>query len=298
MKVLKIVGYAVGIGVALIAVFGLTAYFVSNARLNQTFVVNPRQIAIASDAATVARGKHIAETRGCSACHGEDYGGGKVIEDPAMGRLYGPNLTRGRGGLPSGFSDTDWVRAIRHGVGPDQRGLFIMPSGEYSHLSDEDLGAVIAYLKSVPPVDRERVPTSYGPVSRVLLTLGKMKLAAATLDHANINPPTVTKAVSVEYGHYLAAGCVGCHGPNFSGGKIDIGPPSWPPARNLTPHPSGNLAKWTEADFMRALREGKRPDGSQLNEVMPRTFGGMDDTELKALYVFFKSLPPVATGVR
>jgi mono/diheme cytochrome c family protein len=298
MKVLKIVGYAVGIGVALIAVFGLTAYFVSNARLNQTFSITARAIAVPADTTAVQRGEHIAFTRGCVDCHGKDFGGAKVIEDGAMGRLYAPNLTRGHGSRTASFSDLDWVRAIRHGVGPDNHGLFIMPSEEYSHFSDEDLGCVIAYLKSVPPVDRERVSTSYGPVTRVLLTLGKMKLAAGTIDHAHLAPESVAKAANAEYGRYLSNGCVGCHGPNFSGGKIEIGPPDWPQARNLTPHPSGNLAKWTEADFIRTIRTARRPDGSELNPVMPRGFGGMDDTELKALYAFFKSLPPVGTGVR
>ena len=298
MKVLKLAGYALATLVALVTVASTTAYFVSNAKLGQTFTISARAIAVPSDAAAIERGQHIAFTRGCVDCHGKDFGGAKVIEDGAMGRLYAPNVTRGRGSRTVNFADLDWVRAIRHGVGPDNHGLFIMPSEEYSHFSDDDLGCVIAYLKSLPPVDRERVPTSYGPVTRLLLTLGKMKLAAGTIDHSHLATGAVTKAANAEYGRYLATGCVGCHGPNFSGGKIEIGPPDWPHAKNLTPHPSGNLAKWTEADFIRTIRTAKRPDGSELNPVMPRGFGGMDDTELKALYAFFKSLPPVETGAR
>jgi cytochrome c553 len=190
------------------------------------------------------------------------------------------------------------VRAIRHGVGPDGRGLFIMPSEEYQHLSDADLGALVAFLKTLPAVDRERVPTSLGPVSRVLLATGKTKLAAEVIDHANMHPPVVTPGATVEYGRYIAASCVGCHGPNFSGGKIEIGPPSWPHAANLTQHESGRLAKWTEADFVSTLRTAKRPDGTELSGVMPRAFGQMTDVELKALWLFFKSLPAVPTGAR
>lgn len=122
------------------------------------------------------------------------------------------------------------------GVGPDNHGLFIMPADEYSHFSDSDLGAFIAYLKTVPPVDRERVPTSLGPVSRVLLTIGKIKLAAEVIDHPNLRPGEVAPGVTVESGRYVANGCIGCHGTNFSGGKIEVGPPSWPLAANLTPH--------------------------------------------------------------
>jgi cytochrome c553 len=175
--------------------------------------------------------------------------------------------------------------------------LFIMPSEEYQHFSDDDLGALIAFLKTVPAIDRERVPTSLGPVSRVLLATGKMKLAAEIIDHPNVHPAPVTPAISVEYGRYIAAGCTGCHGTNFSGGKIASGPPSWPPAANLTPHSDGKLSKWTEADFINTLRTAKRPDGSELNPVMPRLFGQMDDVELKALWAFFKTLPAASTGV-
>lgn len=297
-KLLKIISWIVGIVVMLVAVAGVTAYVRSNAALKKHYDVAVRPLVIPTDAAAMAQGQHLAETRGCNDCHGKDYAGGKVIEDGAMGILHAPNLTRGHGGRVATFTDADWVRAIRHGVGPDGRGLFIMPSEEYQHLSDADLGALIAFLKTVPAVDRERVPTSLGPVSRALLATGKMKLAAEVIDHAHIQPAVVTPGVTIEYGRYIAASCVGCHGPNFSGGKIDIGPPSWPHAANLTPHESGHLAKWSEADFLNAIRTAKRPDGSELNPVMPRVFGQMNDVELKALWLFFKSLPAVATGIR
>src|SRR5690606_11621137 len=153
-------------------------YLGSNARLNESWTVAPKTVALPGDAGAIARGRHLAETRGCNECHGKDYAGNRVIEDAAMGILHGPKLTRGSGGRTATFTDEDWVRAIRHGVGPDQRGLFLMPSEEYAHFSDEDLGALIAYLKTVPAVDRERVPIKLGPVSRVLLATGKMKLAA------------------------------------------------------------------------------------------------------------------------
>lgn len=296
MKVAKILGYAAATLIVVVAAAATGVYFASNAKLKQTYVVSPHPVAIPTDAVAIARGEHIAHTRGCIDCHGKDFGGAKVIEDGAMGRIYGPNLTRGRGSVTANFTDEDWVRAIRHGVTPDHRPLFLMPSDEYSHFSDQDLSSVIAYVKSVPAVDRDSVPLKFGPVTRVLLTIGKMKLPASVIDHAHLEPPVVTKSVTVEYGRYLAAGCVGCHGPNYSGGKIDIGPPDWPPARNLTP--AGDLAKWTEADFVRAIREAKLPDGKSLNPVMPRGFAGLDDTELGALFAFLKSLPAVPTGVR
>ena len=299
-KFLKIIGIILGTLVLIVVALGLFAKNRSQAALHKTYAVTVRPITIPTDAAAIAHGRHIAETRGCIDCHGRDYAGGKVIEDGAMGRLYGSNLTKGPGSSIAAFKDEDWVRAIRHGVGTDGRGLYVMPSVEYSHLSDEDLGALIAFMKTVPAVDRERVPTAYGPISQILLTTAPHKMIAAeVIDHARLAPPaSIVKGPTPEYGRYLAAGCMGCHGPNFSGGKIEIGPPDWPMAANLTPHPEGRLPKWTEQDFMTAIRTAKRPDGTTLSPVMPRGFAGMDNVELKALWAFFRTLPPVAQGVR
>jgi mono/diheme cytochrome c family protein len=297
-RIFKFLGYLAG-GIVILVVALVTAVFLaSNARLKKTFAVNPRPVAIPTDAVAIARGKHLAETRGCNDCHGKDYAGNRVIEDGAMGTLHAPNLTMGKGGRIAAFKDEDWVRAIRHGVGPDQRGLFVMPSEEYAHFSDGDLGALIAFLKTVPSVDRERVPTSLGPVSRGLLAFGKMKLAASVIDHPNVNPKSIAPAVTPEYGRYVAASCTGCHGQNLSGGKIEVGPPSWPQAANLTPHADARVTKWSEADFIETLRTAKCPDGTVLNEVMPRVFGQMNDVELKALWAYLKTLPAAATGVR
>ena len=297
-RILKFMGYAVSALLALIGVALIAVYQVSAAKLRQKHTVTAKVPPILTDAAAVERGRHIALTRGCLDCHGKDLGGAKVIEDPAMGRLYGPNLTTGRGGRSSEYADVDWVRAIRHGIAKDGHTLVLMPSAEYAHFTEDDLASLIAFLKSVPAVDRDRVPVKLGPVARVLLVAGKFKLAADEIDHATLQPAVVKPGATVDYGRYLAIGCVGCHGSNFSGGKIEIGPPDWPPAANLTPHESGRLAKWTQSDFFRALRTARRPDGTEISPIMPRNFGQMNDEELSAIWLFLKTLPAAKTGVR
>lgn len=282
----------------LLAVAATWVHFASRARLDRRFSVTPKAVALPDDPAALARGRHLAQTRGCNECHGADFGGARVIEDGAMGRVYGPNLTRGRGSRVAAWTDADWVRAIRHGVAPDGAALFLMPAEEYQHLADDDLGALIAFLKSVPPVDRERVKIELGPVARVLVATEKIKLPASLIDHGKVNPQPVAPGVTVEYGRYVAATCLGCHGPNLAGGKIEVGPPDWPEAANLTPHASGNVARWTEADFIAAIRTGKRPDGSTINPIMPIGFGRMDDVELKAMYAYLKTLPALPKGTR
>lgn len=295
---LKVAIYAVLAGALAIALSAGYIYFKSNSILGKKYTVVVKTPTIPTGPEAVARGKHIATTRGCADCHGADFGGKTVFDNPAMGRVDAPNLTRGQGGLGADYRDEDFVRAIRHGVARDGRGFFLMPSTEYSIFSDADLGALIAYLHSLPTVDRARGPINLGPIARMLTASGSIKLAAQEIDHGNVKPAVVTPAVSADYGRYVANGCIGCHGPNLSGGKIAVGPPEWPPAANLTPHADGRVAKWSEADFINALRTGKRPDGTELDPAMPRAFGGLDDTELRAIWAYLKTLPPAATGAR
>jgi hypothetical protein len=97
-----------------------------------------------------------------------------MVDEPGMGRVYAANLASGKGGAGASFTDADFVRAIRHGVAPDGRELAIMPSQIFNHLSDQDLGALIAYLKTVPPVDNETPKPQLMPLGRIMLTAGML----------------------------------------------------------------------------------------------------------------------------
>jgi cytochrome c553 len=282
--------------IVVVIVLVTVVYLRSNSILHRSFAVKVSRPSVPTDSAAIAAGRHLAITRGCTSCHGEDLGGAVVINNSAMGVVAGPNITRGRGGLGD-YSDENFVRAIRHGVASDGHGLFLMPSGDFANLSDADFGDLVAYVKSVPPVDRENTPIRLGPVSRALLVAGQIKLAADTIDHSDLKPDAVAPGPTAAYGRYLAVSCTGCHGSNFSGGRIAAGPPDWPPAANLTPSSSGRLAHWTEADFVTALRTKRRPDGTEINAVMPSAFGQFSDTEMTALWNFLQTLPPAPTGV-
>ncbi len=291
-RVLKFLAYALGVIVAVLLVAIGSVYALSNRRLHKSYQIAVKPVVIPTDAPAIEQGNHIAHTRGCTVCHGADFGGAKVIDDPAIGLMCGPNLTGGQGSITRTFDNDDWVRAIRHGIAKDGHPLVLMPSIEFSHFSDDDLGALIAYLKTIPVVNRDRVPLTVGPVGRALILAGQIQLAAEHIDHAGLVPPVIIPGVTVNYGHYLAAGCVGCHGEQLVGGKIPGGPPDWPHSRNLTP--AGDLVKWTEADFSNTLKSGVRPDGLKLSPVMPIAFGQMNDIEIKALWAYLKSIPPVA----
>jgi mono/diheme cytochrome c family protein len=298
-RLVRLAGIGLGSIALLVAIAAAVVYGLSEMRLRKSYEIAIAALVVPGDAEVVERGRHLAATRGCMDCHTDDLGGQVFIDEPAMGLVSATNLTSGAGGVAGRYDDAAWERAIRHGVGSDGRALAIMPSKEYFHFGDDDVAALIAYLKSIPPVDRELPALKLGPVGRLLVVTGQLPLFPAEfIDHAAPRPSTPPQSESVEYGAYVATVCAGCHGPNFSGGKSPTGPPDSPIASNLTPHSSG-LADWTEEDFVRALREGIRPDGRELDEYMPwRVTAQMTDSELRALWLYFQSLPPTELAAR
>lgn len=288
--------------VLLVALIVGTTYAISEANLRAHYDLPPTRVSIPTDAIAIERGRHLATAIGkCIDCHGDDLGGKIVIDDPAVGLLAGPNLTRGAGGRAPELHDTDWVRAIRHGVKRDGEPIALMPSDEYWHYDDDEVAAIVAYVKSVPPVDRTMPSVTVGPIIRLLNVLGQVELAAQKIDHTAERPDAPPAGPTAEYGSHLVktGGCIGCHGPGLSGGAIPGAPPDWLPARNLTRHATG-LATWTEADFFRALRTGVRPDGSKLNpSYMPwKATALMKDDEIRALWKYLATVPPREIGNR
>jgi cytochrome c5 len=271
-------------------------YAASERRLRRTYDTTVDSVRVPTDAASIARGEHLVRhVIDCTLCHGEDLGGAVYSSSPAIGTVAGPNLTRGKGGLGADYADMDYVRAIRLGVRRDGRSLIVMPSEVFTHLSQQDLGAVIAFLRQVPPVDRDVPKSDFGPVGRALLAAGKMNILVAGKTPRITPPVSVPSDTTAAYGKYIAdiSGCHGCHGYGLSGGPV-AGPPGLPPASNLTP---AGIGTWTEVDLSRALREGRRPDGSQLDEFMPwKVFRGMTDAEIHAIWLYLKSVPPKPFG--
>jgi cytochrome c553 len=299
MKVLQLAGRvilaSVAIGASAIAIVYARTEWLMRHRVP---VPEVQPLTIATDSASIARGAHFASAvAGCTHCHGKDLGGDTVVNEPGMLRLTAPNLTTGRGGVLRRYGNTALDVAIRHGVAPDGRVLIIMPSHEYAGYADDHVAAIIAYLRSRPPVDRTVAPIWIGPLIRALNVAGQITLFPYyKIDHARRPTAIAPTGPTVEHGRYIAQGCTGCHGPNLSGGPIAGAPPDWPPAANLTPT---GIGSWTDADFVRALRDGKRPDGTAISPRMPwQQLGAMTDDELIALRRYLATVAPAATGSR
>lgn len=294
-KALKWIGIVVGSLVGLLLIAAIVLYAIGSHKLNRTYSYSVEGVTVPADADSIARGEHIVQTRDCTGCHGEDLSGTVMVEE---GPLYvpAPNLTAGAGGVGATFTDKDWVMALRHGVGPDGRALAIMPAEVFTHLSDEDLGALIAYLKQIDPVDNELGERRVDLSAVLFVGAGMFPTAPELIDHEAAHPG-VAAGPTAEYGAYLAqsSGCTVCHGANLAGASLPGAAPGDPPSPNLTP--AGDPGTWSEADFVTAIRTGVTPEGTGLNpDEMPwRTYANFSDDELAALWAFVHGVPAVAS---
>ena len=301
MRALRWIGIGLLSLAGLLLVATIAIYIASSIRLNKTYQIAAEPIAIPSDAASIERGRHLATSIGqCVDCHSDNLAGREFLNAPGIVRAFSANLTSGVGGAGRTFSDADWVRAVRHGVGKDGKPLLIMPAQGFNALSSEDLGALIAYVKSVPAVDNIPQASDVQILGRVLFVAGQIQgLAVESIDHSVPLTPAPPAGASNEYGHYLArvGGCADCHGPNLSGGPMTGAPPDAPLAANITP--GGEISGWSDADFIKAMRTGVTPAGKQLTSFMPYKYiGRLSDDELKAIYLYLKSVPAAAMGAR
>ena len=269
-SIMKWTGVVLGglIGLAVLA--GLALYPIGMKKLTGTFPNIPVQtVNIPTDSDAVARGRHIAIVWACTKCHAENLSGTLLANDPIVGTIPASNLTAGKGGIAESYADTDWIRAIRHGVKPNNRGEIFM--NDYSTMSDRDLGDLIAYLKQVPPVNTSYPAMNYGPIIPVAPAIGLFTPAAELIDHNAPRSADPLPGATIEYGKYLAAICAECHGKSVA---------------NM-------LKNWKQEDFIRAFHTGVLPDGRQLGPTMSsKTFSEMNDMELTALRLYYIDARP------
>ncbi|WP_454763030.1 c-type cytochrome [Cupriavidus campinensis] len=245
-------------------------------------------VALPTDAAAIAHGKYLYESRGCTICHGARGAGKQVFDEPNGLRVRAPDITAANPDVAK-FRPEDWDRAIRHGVAPSGRPLLVMPSEDYNRLSDDDFGALVAYVRGLPPGNGQPAEIVFPWFVQGLYGAGVIRDAAEKIDHGLPSSPPIAATVSAAYGKYVANACIGCHGADLRGGNIPGAPPDWPPAADL--RQDGAMKRYAQPDqFLAMMRTGKRPDGTDVSRVMPFTaLGKMNDTDLNALYLYLAS---------
>jgi cytochrome c553 len=291
-KALRIIGKVLLGLVALIVLVVIVGYAVSAMKLRKRYAIAPARLVVPDDPASLARGQAFAALSGCTGCHSATLGGQMMIDQFPVARLAAPNLTRGRGGVGAAYTDADWERAIRHGVRRSGDPLFIMPSSEFNKFRDEDVGALIAYLKSVPPVDNSVPRRTIYPLFRVLHMFGAPLVEAEKIDHGRQRVVAPPPGATMEYGKFVAGGCRFCHGEDLKGQAVG-GEPGAPPSPDITR--TGSPGRWTEAQFVQTLRTGVTPAGRRLvDRYMPwSSIGKLRDDELRGVWMYLQAADSV-----
>ncbi|OLY91191.1 Cytochrome C oxidase, cbb3-type, subunit III [Cnuella takakiae] len=299
-------------GITVLTLVVLVA-LVTTLMFHRTYNAPYPNIKASKDSAVIARGKHLVQGPAhCADCHSTakskgsltaaagdaPLSGGFKFEFP-LGRFYTPNLTPDPETGLGRFTDGEIARTLRYGV--KRNGESAIPFMPFQNLSDEDLTAIVSYLRTLQPV-RNAVPEhSYSLMGTIV------KAFLLKPEGPQAKPPaSVQKDTSAAYGQYIVssvANCSGCHtrrddmgkpvGAPLAGGVVfeEAGFPTLV-TPNLTQHPSGRLWHWTEADFIKRFRMGRVIKHSH----MPwESYKNMSDDELKAIFNYLKSIKPAPT---
>ena len=316
-RLLKILGIGLGLGVAL--VFGVVGWYAAKWPPTYEDVPEPA-IEASNDAEVVARGEYLFHAVAhCSACHAPradvyaveagakivPVGGGEWKMGP-LGTIRSPNLTADDATGMGKLSDGQIARAIRSSVKADHTAATFMIS--VGGMSDEDLAAIVSYMRTIPAVSNAVAPNEVGLMGKLLFQ-GPMGFFAAPKDYPI---PAFVKegSVSVERGRYLFEGpafCAGCHTEiawdgerldyvgQIGSGRVDPGftdeedPEFVYVAPNLTPDPHTSvLHGWSEAQFIERMRAGRM---FRTTPMPWENYRLMTDEDLKSLYAYIVQLP-------
>lgn len=254
-------------------------YVSSGITVNKTYEVAASPITLPTDSASLAEGKRLALIRGCyNGCHGKALDGSVFFDEPGFARVVAPNLTR----IAKDYSDEELARVIRHGVRPDDKSVLVMPSSMYYHLSDADLGAIIAYIRSVPQTEGPPTEVHLGPGARLAFVMGEFAPQAAEIDHTAPRLGETSLTDSLVLGEYIAqTACTECHGLDLRGDKSGS-----PPDLIIT-------AGYSLLDFERLMRTGVALGDRELDLmalVAQKRFSHLTQGEVRALHAYLNTL--------
>lgn len=231
--------------------------------------------ATAAPTTTRTDGPRLARAFGCRDCHG-DNGQGQVLVDSAIvGRLVAPSLAK----ASARYSDAELARVIRRGVKQNGTGVIVMPAPSYSHMADEDLGAVIKWIRTLRPGIRDVAATTrLGPMGRFLLAAGKLPVNVV------YNAPAAPARRPADVGAYIySTTCSDCHAL--------FDPRPAPEGAGTVPALAPMAASYSRGDFLHLFRTGKAPGNREvgmMSMVARKAFSGFNDQELIATHDYLK----------
>jgi mono/diheme cytochrome c family protein len=262
------------------------------------------------DRGPIARGEYIFNAADCLGCHtvpktGQRLAGGRALKTP-FGTFFTPNITPDRETGIGGWTDQDFIRALREGRSPNGTAYFpVFPYTSFTHLTDQDLRDLKAYLDAQPPVSQRNKPHEVSPPFgwRFLLPVWQ----ALFLDKDGL-PEETGRDERWKRGRYLvrAAGhCGECHSPRNFLGAVDhdrmlAGSPTGPEGKavpNITPDPEKGIGKWSEGEVTFLLEIGMQPDGDfvgdGMREVVDNSTSKLTAEDRAAIAAYLRTVPPV-----
>jgi mono/diheme cytochrome c family protein len=249
----------------------VVVYIVSERVARRIYDAPGTPVSVPGDSGSIREGERLAGIRGCRGCHGAQLAGDVFVDDPLLARVVSPNLTI----AAREYTDAELERIIRHGIRPDGRSVVVMPSGMFSVLDDADLGRIIAYVRSVPPVPGNPREVRLGPLARLMFALGKFEPAAVEVRRAAALSASFPSGNDpMAQGAYLArTACTECHGFDLRGGDK-------PPDLRIA-------AGYSREEFIHLMRTGKALGDRELtlmSKVARGRFSHFTDSEIGALH--------------
>ena len=226
------------------------------------------------------RGEHLVLTLGCAGCHGAELQGGRQLPG---GEIFGTKIPANLTLLAQTWTDQDFVRVIRRGVLPDGTSVIVMPAMAFRFLTDDDVAAVIAHVRSRPAGGEAQPPPRDSFAKRAMLALGMFSFGAQqVIDEADTEP--IRLGAETERGRYLAVTACGmCHGRDLKGQPA---PPLFP---QFAPPDLATAAGYSREAFESLLRTGRNAAGAELgtmSSVAGDRLRYLDTKEVDDLYAY------------
>lgn len=276
---LRWAGYVVGGLFLLLLIAAAYIWFASSQKLNAHVTPRPERLAAASPA-ELADGRRQLDVHGCVSCHGEGLRGKLFFDIPNVATLHAPNLTL----VAAGANDEQLARAIRQGIGHDGRSLLVMPSAQYSRLTDGEVAALVHAIRELPRGGNQTPPVRVGPLGRIGVATGTLKLEPEVVADFARSVPADLGPQHARGRHLAMTDCAECHGPSFGGGEPEPGVKA----------PDLSIAgAYDLPQFTRLLRTGVPASDRKLklmDEVARNDFRHLKDDEIAAIHAYLVEL--------
>ena len=281
MRIGRKPGIAVLAGLGLFALIAWRIEAASTHVLEAHYAPPPSALHAAPSQSSIRDGERLAHLNGCFACHGQNLTGKVTFRGFFGTRLVAPNLTR----VLRRQSDTQIAAAIRYGIKADGTSTIAMPSDRFIGLSDTDVAAMIAYLRSLPERPDATAKTQWGFIGRAMLAMKLLPQEAALVDRT-AHGPVQTPATPLALGGYIARSqCSVCHDGDLSGDTLEASPDLHFAIKHYSP-----------AAFAHFFRSGEGQIGhgtKTMTKMIESRFRYLTDAEVRALYATLNTpVPP------